>query len=118
MGFEMAVLFSIVLLALQSALIVFIHRHLLPPGVRITRLMLVKHHATTMMVAMTVAILLALSLVLEGIAPRWLLAGVGVGWVSHVAGAIVDTILHLSDSERELHHLQSEPQRDAESAGS
>jgi len=108
MGFEMTILSSVSLVALQAALIIFIHQRLLPIGVRITRLTLVEHCAATMVVAMSVAILLALGLVLEGIAPRWLLAGVSMGWISHVVGAIVDGVLHLSDAERELRELQSE----------
>jgi len=78
---------------------------------------------------MGVAILLALSLVLEGIAPYWLLAGVSMGWIPHVVGAIMDIVLHLLDAERELQDLrsgqrrgtapeardlQSQPERDAE----
>ena len=102
MGYEMLILLSVILLALQVALIIIIHCRLLPIGLRITRLTLVKHRAATATVAMGVAALLTLGLILEGIAPRWLLAGVGMAWICQVQATILDIVLHLLDAEREL----------------
>jgi hypothetical protein len=101
-GYEMLILFSIILLALQAALIVIVHSRLLGAGSQITRLSLVGHRAASMSVAMGIAALLALGLVLEGIAPCWLLVGVGIAWICEAQATIVDIALHLLDSEREL----------------
>jgi fatty acid desaturase len=102
MGYDMLIVYSVILLALQAALIIIIHCRLLPVEARITRLTLVKHRAATTTVAMGVAALLALGLVLHGIAPRWLLAGVGMAWICQVQATILDIVLHLLDAEREL----------------
>ena len=98
----MLILFSVILLVLQVALIIISHYRLLHMRARISRLTLVRHNAATMTVSMGVAALLATALVLEGIAPRWLLVGVGMAWISHVQAIILDTVLHLLDAEREL----------------
>jgi hypothetical protein len=100
--YEMLILFSVILSALHMALIIISHHRLLPIGARITRLTLVKHRAATMTVAMSVAALLAVALVLEGIASRWLLVGVGLAWISQAQATILDIVFHLLDAEREL----------------
>ena len=102
MGYDVLILFSVILLALQAALIVIIHCRLLPAEGPISRLTLVKHRVGTATVATGGAALLALGLLLEGIAPRWLLAGVGMAWVCQVQATILDVVLHLLDAEREL----------------